>query len=155
MLHDDYILACSKLQAEEKLLKESIVTFSKKWIGSNLQDVLPEIAKDFRVISIKRENVTFCWYHPRRTKRPKWTLEKNHCRLNTFDIAPETILPDVFKGKIIETDLDTCILYDKNDHPFVADTIHFELDDENEFFEGDEIAVKKYLTNPEEFFLIK
>ena len=121
------------LEKEIDRLLDEMVDFGQKWVGKNLQDCIPEISKDFSDISIKRENVTFVEYHPRRTKNPRWTVEKNRCRLSTYEIDADTILCDEFNTIIKSVSLGNCILHDENNSPFSAYTLHFELDDSMEY----------------------
>lgn len=133
MLQTDIFQKQMILQTQLEKLTEEIVIFGQKWVGRNLQECISEIAKDFSTISVKRENITFITHHPRRTKKSKIEVEKNRCRLNTYTITKDTKIDEEYNTIIKEVSLGSCII-DFNGEWRCMDTLHFELDDSQEFF---------------------
>lgn len=134
MLQYDYFCAMQMIEKMQEEWANKLENYGKQFIGRNLQDCISEIAKDFSVISIYRGNVTFKTYHSRRTKREKWEIETNQCRLNTWNIHKNPILCEEFKGIIKDISTDYCGMYDENNNYLGStDTVRFILDDSKEF----------------------
>ena len=138
MLHETLLINQEIREEKEKEDINTLRKYGEQFIGRNLQDCIPELAKELYKISIYRDNITFKTYHPRRTKTPKWDIETNHCRMNTISISKDTILPEVFQTTIIKTSVDSCI-YKRNNKQIVTITIKFILDDSEEYIIEDRV----------------
>lgn len=132
MYQEDYSKKMRELEDEKEVLRNTLKDFGQQYIGKNLQDIIPELAKHFLKISIYRDNVTFKTYHSRRTKRDKWEI-RHGCRLNTISIDGNTILCDEFNAIIKRVDLDSCTIFEKEHKYYTTDTLRFILDDSEEY----------------------
>lgn len=132
MLHETLLINQEIREEKEKEDINTLRKYGEQFIGKNLQDCIPELAKELYSISIYRDNITFKTYHSRRTKTPKWEIETNRCRMNTIPISKDTILPKEFQTTIIKTGVDSCI-YKRNNKQIVTITIKFILDDSEEY----------------------
>lgn len=138
MLHETLLINQEIRKEKEKEDINALRKYGEQFIGKNLQDCIPELAKELYSISIYRDNITFKTYHSKRTKAPKWEIETNCCRMNTIPIFTNTLLPEVFQTTIIKTGVDSCI-YKKNNKMIVTKTIKFILDDSEEYVIEDRI----------------
>ena len=138
MLHETLLINQEIREEKEKEDINTLRKYGEQFIGRNLQDCIPELAKELYKISIYRDNITFKTYHSRRTKTPKWDIETNCCRMNTISISKDTILPEVFQTTIIKTGVDSCICK-RNNKQIVTITIKFILDDSEEYVIEDRV----------------
>ena len=132
MYQEEYTKKMKELEDKEKALRYTLKDFGQQYVGKNLQDIIPELAKHFLKISIYRDNVTFKVYHSRRIKRDKWEITHG-CRLNTISINENTILYDEFNTTIKEVDLDSCTIFEGPNKYYTTDTLRFILDDSEEY----------------------
>ena len=133
MYQEEYAKKMKELEDKEEALRNTLKDFGQQYVGKNLQDIIPELAKNFLKISIYRNNITYKTYHSRRTKGDKWEIERNRCRLNTISINENTILYDEFNTTIKEVDLDSCTIFEEEDRYYTTDTLLFILDDSEEY----------------------
>ena len=132
MYQEEYIKKMKELEERKEALRNTLKDFGQQYVGKNLQDIIPELAKNFLKISIYRNNVTLKVYHSRRTKGDKWDI--NHgCRLNTIPINENTILYDEFNATIKKVDLDNCTIFEEEGKYYTTDTLRFILDDSEEY----------------------
>lgn len=119
---------------EEAYLKEK----AKLFVGRNFLEALDDIAKTENEISVQRNNVTFIHHYPRRTKRPKVEVEKNHYRTNKITLPVEnkewykdfdTIIKDVCLTTVTTKNKN---LLDDNKEIGCVTGLHFILDDTEE-----------------------
>ena len=138
MLHETLLINQEIREEEEKEDINTLRKYGEQFIGKNLQDCIPELAKELYGISIYRDNITFKTYHSRRTKTPKWEIETNRCRMNTIPISKDTILSKVFQTTIIKTAI-VDYTYKRNNKWIVTNTIKFILDDSEEYVIEDRV----------------
>ena len=138
MLHETLLINQEIREEKEKEDVNTLRKYGEQFIGKNLQDCIPELAKELYKISIYRANITFKTYHSRRTKTPKWDIETNRSRMNTISIFKDTILPEVFQTTIIKIGVDSCICK-RNNKWIVTNTIKFILDDSEEYIIEDRV----------------
>jgi len=122
-----------------KLFKEAYLKEKAKlFVGRNFLEALDDIAKTENEISVQRNNVTFIYHYPRRTKRPKVEVEKNCYRTNEITLPVEnkewykdfnTTIKDICLTTVITKNKN---LLDDNKEIGCVTGLHFILDDTEE-----------------------
>lgn len=133
MIHENIYLNQIEREKSQEKDYQTLRDYGRQFIGKNLQECIPELAKELYGIGIYRGNITFKTYHPKRTKRPKYDVHHG-CRLNTIPITKNTILPEEFQATIINARLSNGYMFkNKEDKYDYVPTLEFILDDSEEY----------------------
>ena len=133
MIHENIYLNQIEREESQERDYQNLLNYGRQFIGKNLQECIPELAKELYGIEVYRGNITFKTYHPRRTKRPKYETHYG-CRVNTIPITKNTILPEVFQTVVIDVSIFNGYMFkNKKDEYDVVPTLRFTLDDSEEY----------------------
>lgn len=133
MIHENIYLNQIEREKSQKKDYQNLRDYGQQFIGKNLQECIPELAKELYGIEIYRGNITFNTYHPRRTKRPKYEICHGF-RTNTIPITKDTILPQEFQTIIVKVSVVNGYMFkNKEDKYDFVPTLKFILDDSEEY----------------------
>lgn len=133
MIHENIYLNQIEREKSQEKDYQTLRDYGRQFIGKNLQECIPELAKELYGIEVYRGNITFKTYHPKRTKRPKYDIHHGF-RVNTISITKNTILPEEFQTTIINARISNEYMFKNKEgkYDFVP-TLKFILDDSEEY----------------------